>query len=321
MEKISVIVPVYKVEQYLNRCIRSIVDQTYQNLEIILVDDGSPDNCGAMCDLWAQKDPRIKVIHKENGGSGAARNTALDAATGDYIAFVDSDDYICPEMLQHLLQLLKDGADIAECGYRNTDNDFLNFDTSHPQISSFDPENAMLLHIRDKHFRQIIWNKLYSRNVIGDIRFVDGKKIDDEFWTYRVLGNAKKLIQSSKVCYAYRQQNTSAMHSMSVQNHLQVLEAKVLRHEYIKESFPALASESLIILWQTCLYQAQCVLSQLKDDKKEQALRFIMDILNKHPISGEVFSECSAKQKLWFSAAKRNLTGTCRIRNFLRIGF
>ena len=95
---ISVIVPVYKVEKYLDRCVQSIVDQTYKNLEIILVDDGSPDNCPAMCDAWAEKDHRIKVIHQQNAGGGAARNAALDIAQGDLIAFADSDDYLAPDM-------------------------------------------------------------------------------------------------------------------------------------------------------------------------------------------------------------------------------
>ena len=100
MDKISVIVPVYKTEQYLNRCVQSITDQTYKNLEIILVDDGSPDNCPEMCDQWAKKDERIKVIHKRNGGLSSARNAGLDSATGDYIMFADSDDWMEPDMAE-----------------------------------------------------------------------------------------------------------------------------------------------------------------------------------------------------------------------------
>ena len=114
--KISVIVPVYKVENFLDRCVESIVGQTYENLEIILVDDGSPDNCPAMCDGWAEKDSRIRVIHKENGGVSSARNAALDIATGDYIGFVDSDDWIEPEMYSSLIQQISEsGKHIALC--------------------------------------------------------------------------------------------------------------------------------------------------------------------------------------------------------------
>ena len=117
MEKISVIVPVYEVEAYLDRCVQSIVDQTYTNLEIVLVDDGSPDNCGAMCDAWAEKDSRIRVIHQENGGLSAARNAGLAVATGDLIGFVDSDDYVSGDMYQLLWENMKtEGSDIAVCG-------------------------------------------------------------------------------------------------------------------------------------------------------------------------------------------------------------
>ena len=106
MPLISVIVPVYKTEAYLDRCVQSIADQTYKNLEIILIDDGSPDSCPAICDAWAAKDSRIKVIHQENAGGGAARNVALDIAKGQYIGLIDSDDYIEPHMDAHLLSLV-----------------------------------------------------------------------------------------------------------------------------------------------------------------------------------------------------------------------
>ena len=116
MSLISVIVPIYNVEKYLDRCVDSIINQTYKNLEIILVDDGSPDNCLAICDSWAEKDRRIKVIHKENGGVSSARNSALDIASGDYIGFVDSDDWIEPDMYEILIKNAKKyDADISRC--------------------------------------------------------------------------------------------------------------------------------------------------------------------------------------------------------------
>ena len=114
---ISVIVPIYKVEEYLDRCVESLINQTYKNLEIILVDDGSPDNCPQMCEAWAQKDSRIKVVHKENGGLSDARNAGFEVATGDIISFIDSDDWIEPEMFETMLsQMEKDDSDIVSCG-------------------------------------------------------------------------------------------------------------------------------------------------------------------------------------------------------------
>ena len=112
---ISIIVPVYNAEQYLEKCVNSIINQTYTNLEIILVDDGSPDNCGAICDEYAKKDSRIKVIHKSNGGVSSARNRALECLTGEYVAFVDSDDYIHQDYINVLYNALSDGVDLSIC--------------------------------------------------------------------------------------------------------------------------------------------------------------------------------------------------------------
>ena len=161
---ISVVVPVYRVEAYLDHCIQSIVEQTYSNLEILLVDDGSPDKSGEICDRWAQRDSRIRVIHKQNAGAGAARNTALDAASGALIAFVDSDDYLHPNMFSHLYSLMRDGVDIAECEIGVTENDDLSMDDgAGANILICDTEEALRLHIQDEVFRQTPPNKLYTR--------------------------------------------------------------------------------------------------------------------------------------------------------------
>lgn len=116
MEQISIVVPIYKVEAFLDRCVASLVNQTYQNLEIILVDDGSPDRCGQICDEWAKKDARIRVIHKENGGLSDARNAGIGIATGKYIAFIDSDDWVSKLYIEKLYQIMQlENGDIAEC--------------------------------------------------------------------------------------------------------------------------------------------------------------------------------------------------------------
>lgn len=175
--KISVIVPVYKTEGLLDRCVESIVGQTYKNLEIILVDDGSPDNCPAMCDGWAEKDSRIRVIHKENGGVSSARNAALDIATGDYIGFVDSDDWIEPEMYSSLIQKISEsGKNIALCSYYAV------------EISGERYECRCVVDKevldKDDYFRFIvlggdggyIWNRLYDADILKEVRF------DEDIW-------------------------------------------------------------------------------------------------------------------------------------------
>lgn len=175
--KISVIVPVYKTEGLLDRCVESIVGQTYKNLEIILVDDGSSDNCPAMCDEWAEKDSRIRVIHKENGGVSSARNAALDIATGDYIGFVDSDDWIEPEMYSSLIQKISEsGKNIALCSYYAV------------EISGERYECRCVVDKevldKDDYFRFIvlggdggyIWNRLYDADILKEVRF------DEDIW-------------------------------------------------------------------------------------------------------------------------------------------
>lgn len=320
MEKlplISVIVPVYKVEAYLDKCISSIVGQTYKNLEIILVDDGSPDRSGEICDSWAAKDDRIRVIHQENAGGGAARNTALDVAKGDLIAFVDSDDYLAPDMFEHLYGLLARGVDIAECGHLDVFDDNASFGCDDADVRTYKVQDAMAEHIGDRIFRQLLWNKLYRREVIGNIRFPIGKKIDDEFYTYQVLGNAKALIRSDKICYAYRQHETSIMHSMGARKHLQAVEAKVQRHAYVERHFPELAALSLKNLWFTCIYQGQLSLRKMNRAEADQTMQYLRCVLGEHRCNLKV---CSVKEKIWLSLARISLRGVCRLRNELEIG-
>lgn len=315
---ISVIVPVYKVEDYLDQCVQSIVSQTYTDLEIILVDDGSPDNCPAMCDAWAKKDSRIKVIHQSNAGAGAARNAALDVANGDLISFVDSDDYLSSDMYTHLYSLLSQGADIAECGYINVYDDGARFDRNHPSIRTYTVQEAMAEHICDHAFRQLIWNKLYRRETVQNIRFPVGKKIDDEFFTYQVLGNAKILIRSDQICYAYRQQQSSVMHSLNPQMRLQAVEALLARNEYIKKDFPALCSLSLKTLWFFCIYQGQLALRQIEPTESHDTILYLKNILIQHPW---LPVNCTFKERLWLTLARCSFYGTCRLRNVLKIGF
>lgn len=318
MDLISVIVPVYKVEAYLDRCVRSIVEQTYTNLEIILVDDGSPDRCPQMCDAWARRDQRIRVIHQENCGSGAARNAALDVAKGDLIAFADSDDYLAPDMFEHLYGLLARGADIAECGHEDVFDDNASFGCSGADACAYKVRDAIAEHIQDRIFRQLIWNKLYRREVIGDIRFPIGKKIDDEFFTYQVLGNAQTLIRSDKICYAYRQQETSVMHSMEVQKRLQAVEAKAQRHIYIEKNFPELSALSLKNLWFTCIYQGQLSIREMEREEASQTIKYLRRVLGEHPCD---LKNCTVKEKVWLHLTRISLRGVCRLRNALEIGW
>lgn len=314
---ISVIVPVYKVEAYLARCLESITGQTYGNLEIILVDDGSPDGSGAICDAWAAKDSRVKVIHKKNAGAGAARNTALDAASGEIISMIDSDDYLEPNMYAHLYSLMEEGVDIAECGIRTTESDDLEMDDgSQAETKVYDVCDAMRLHIRDEIFCQTPPNKLYRRSTVGDIRFPEGNLIDDEFFTYKVIGNARKLARSSACMYAYRQQPGSAMHKPFSLGRLQGLDAKCQRLEYLKENMPELVYEAKFDLFFTCMFVQQECLRSMKGGELETARKAVRDVLARITPLGP-HPEESKKKNLLLKLAQKNFEGTCRLLNFL----
>lgn len=204
---ISVIVPVYKVERYLDRCVQSIVDQTYRNLEIILVDDGSPDSCPDMCDAWIAKDYRIRVIHQENQGSGAARNNGIESSTGELIGFVDSDDWLEPTMYEALFNSLKNNdADISMTA------SIMEYPDGR-QICHYQP-NVHLVMTTSESFKYVnlpgystisAWSKLIKRSVLGDIRFPEGcSNGEDSRFTYEVLAASKRTTFDSVPLYHYR---------------------------------------------------------------------------------------------------------------------
>ncbi len=316
MPLISVIVPVYKTQKYLDRCLASITAQTYENLEILLVDDGSPDRSGAICDAWAEKDSRIRVLHQENRGSGAARNAALDAAKGELIGFVDSDDYIAPNFYAYLYDLMDSRTDITECGYLETREDHAEFDTQPRLAARFTPQEAMQAHIQDTAFRQLIWNKLYRREMLQNVRFPQEKTtIDDEYFTYQALGNARSLICSDKALYAYRQQEDSVMHRPYSLKRLNGIRAKQQRLRYIQKNMPELAEEAKRELLLSCLYGMQGTLEHLAGTEREEARAFLHSAVTElGAVSGEGIS---LKQKALIRFAESNLEGTAKLLNFL----
>lgn len=318
---ISVIVPVYNAEKYLEKCLDSIVRQTYDNLEIILVDDESSDKSGEICDSWGKKDNRIRVIHQKKAGAGAARNRALDLSTGDFVAFVDSDDYLSYRMYEILMSYFNDQTDIVECEFVNVYGNNFRFEYNYSQkAKEYSTDEAMKEHILDRHFRQLIWNKLYRRKCIENIRFPEGKKIDDEFWMYQVIGKANKLIHCTCTLYAYRQQENSVMHTLTPQKRTQAIEAKKNRHKYIMRYFPNLISESYENMVMTCVYQMQVVLREGTKEEIKNVHMFCSRVLNEIKIAKKTYKRICLKQKIWIKSANISLMFTCRIRNILKIG-
>lgn len=216
MASVSIIVPVYKVEQYLDRCVSSILNQTYTDFELILVDDGSPDCCGAMCDEWAEKDDRIRVIHKKNGGPSEARNVGIDAAAGKYLSFVDSDDYIHPRMLQTLcFYMEQNGADMVICDCLRTVLEQENY----PQ--NVDPKrvhtvsgSAIIEEFTTKYrdFQVVtVWNKLYKKELFEELRFPVGLKCEDSILAFPIFARVQKAVFIDSVLYYYYQSPSSIM--------------------------------------------------------------------------------------------------------------
>lgn len=204
---ISIIVPVYKVEKYINRCIDSIINQTYKNLEIILVDDGSPDSCGKICDEYAKIDNRIKVIHKKNGGLSDARNKGIENSTGEYIGFVDSDDYIDINMYESLEKVLVEtDTDIVCCKHvRFSKNIEIDKDKFDKRVTIFNQDEYMkkFFKIGTQECVYYAWNKLYKKSVIETDQYPIGLTSEDVVGTYKALLNSEKIVEINYPYYYY----------------------------------------------------------------------------------------------------------------------
>ena len=243
---ISVIIPVDKVEPYLKRCVDSVRQQTYQNLEIILVDDGSPDRCGEMCDAYAREDSRIKVIHKENGGQSSARNMALDVMTGDYVGFVDSDDWIEPNMFTCLYELVRDhGAQIAVCGVQlNWDNGKTAlFNEEYPRckdIEYWSRIDALRELAINTKITNAPWNKLFERQVFDGLRMRVGSVFEDFEIMPKCMERVDRIVYNPTPMYHYMMTGEST--TRGVFQERRFVEASISREivAHYQENYPEL---------------------------------------------------------------------------------
>lgn len=243
---ISIIVPVFGVEKYLERCLKSISEQTYKHLEIILVDDGSPDKCGEICDNWAKKDKRIKVIHKSNGGLSSARNAGLNIATGDYIGFVDSDDYIAPNMYENLFNAIQGKSkfvigNIMSC----------RVDKNGVETSSAVPYCEDTVITKEEYIGELLMHKgdsssctkLFSAEMIADIRFVEGKCNEDLLFMFDILERLDYICFVGEIGYYYyvREGSISCGFGNAV---CDMVDNSMLVYKYILENAPNLKSKA-----------------------------------------------------------------------------
>ena len=255
---VSVIVPIYKVEQYLAHCIKTILQQSYKNLEIILVDDGSPDNCGEMCDEFAMQDNRIKVIHKQNGGLSDARNAGIDVATGGYITFVDSDDYILPDMIESLMKVIVNAnADIAQCNYLRSKCDSVD-EHRHESCQS----DKFTVYFDDKMSAYLKDNKI---NTVAWIRFPVGRLHEDVFTTYRLIHEARSAAVTDYVGYVYRINENSITTSKFSPKKLDSVYGKIEMSEFMEINYPDLRKQAYSGIIYAC---NQCLLQMAKSRYK-----------------------------------------------------
>ena len=239
---VSIIVPVYKVENYLDKCLESIIAQTHKNLQIILIDDGSPDGCGQICDEFAKNDSRITVVHQKNMGLSAARNAGFEIMEGKYIGFVDSDDYIAADMYESLLNAIeKYDTDISMCSYYKVENNVVSA-AEYPETKDriYSKHEALKELLIDHKIQNYVWNKLYKTELFTGIRFPDGKEFEDIATIFYLFEKIDSIVKISQTKYYYVTRPESIVNDVSRKTINNYLEFSIERYIYINKKYPEL---------------------------------------------------------------------------------
>lgn len=285
---VSVIVPVYNIEKYVDTCISSIIDQTYKNIEIIIVDDGSVDDSGRLSDEWGKKDHRIKVIHQENKGLSAARNTAMRICTGEYLIFVDGDDMISNDMIESLYQASqKTKADCIFCQYEMIGSNEKEFhSTKEIEDEGFvvNTEEAQLRLLNHIDTVSVVWNGFYKTALVKDLLFIEGKKNEDVMWRYLAIDRCKTIGYISYKLYGYRMREDSLMHQKFSLKDLDNLEGTVNRADYIMKHYENLRDTALTQITSDCTIYYIRAKKLLEGEEKKEALSRIKYYRKKYPV-------------------------------------
>lgn len=290
MVKISIIIPIYNVEQYLKKCLESILAQTLDDIEVILVNDGSTDKSLDICNQYKLKDPRIKVIDKKNGGLSDARNKGIQIAEGEYIAFLDSDDWVEPNFYKYLWELAqKEKADIAQCDYIEAyhDETIISFKTPIKECTYTGTESLHLLYGNEYVRTVIACSKIYKRSLFEEIQFPIGKIHEDEFTTYKLLHKAGRVTDSNIKMYYYRQRENSITNEGFNEKRLHALEALKERIEYFNQyslnelsqktesRLCGMLKEFYIKAYKTDIVNKDKILKSIINDMRKYYIRFI----------------------------------------------
>lgn len=287
---ISIIIPVYNVEKYLEECLDSILKQTYKNFEAILIDDGSKDNSGKICDEYAQKDARFKVIHKQNEGVSVTRNLALDMANGEYITFLDSDDMLEEGALDFLYkEMVNNNSDLVIGGVKDIKNGKVICQTNEYK-EILNKEDALKEFFDEKMFKCVIWAKMYRREIIGDERFNKELTIAEDFdFLYRILKKVDAVVvnTSNTVCY-YRHRDDSAMR--------QKYDKKFEKEIDLSESVLKDVEKNFVSLKDNAIRRYQrvtvsCIDKYFRENGNINDIKYLLDRMNKYPIKLDVFQK------------------------------
>ena len=279
-QKISIIVPVYKVEQYLHKCVDSILAQTFTDFELILVDDGSPDNCGKICDEYATKDSRIKVIHKENGGLSDARNAGLDSAIGDYVGFVDSDDYIENDMYELLYDIcINNNCEISSCSSIIHFKNKTVVNGGHP-ITIHTKEEAMKTMLEGKLYDEVVWVKLFKRDLFEDVRFPVGRIYEDTAVTYKLIDKSHKVGCIGEAKYNYIKRDGSVMDNAIKNIKLDAVYTYKDMYEFIAKRYPQFIDLVVLKLSNNCMIVLNLMLRSNNFEKYKNQYYEVSKILN-----------------------------------------
>lgn len=318
---ISVIVPVYNVEKYLHQCIDSIINQTYKNLEIILVDDGSTDNSGKICDEYKSKDNRITVIHKKNGGLSDARNAGLKVAKGEFIAFADSDDWLDQNIYNELItSLINNDADISACNIAFAYDNKTEISSISLSKSIFNSEEAINQLICGTGFCAVAWNKLYKKTCINNMTFEVGKTHEDEFFTYKVLSNAEKLVFINKPLYFYRQRTTSIMGEKYSLKRLDAVDACYERLWFLKDKYTKLYKSDKFTFANMCMQNYQMILRDKNIDPDKEGRKKLIKYRKNIKFSFKEWKDATIKNKINIALSSISLGLCANIKNLFHKG-
>lgn len=268
---ISVIVPVYNVASYLPECLDSILSQDYERLDVILIDDGSTDASGSLCDDYARRDSRVRVIHQKNAGAAAAKNAGLRAARGEYLCFADSDDYLEPGAYSYMVSLLQEyDADIVRCAFRSVFRSHAELHLTEQSRCVTDGKAFLTQFITDWTCG-LLWNKLYKRSLFAGVFFEEGHKIDDDYFTYQGVMNASRVVCDPGIVYNYRQRASSVMRSPAAKAQIALdrVDFMAKRRQKVVQRFPELRREFDLGFVEALIYLPDC------PDNTVQSIRLI----------------------------------------------